>query len=104
VMASIQPAAVKAVELTLVRQQLDDDDGAGKRQGNSHIDGLHRTFSRRQYHTEANHDGEGQLAQPRGQRGRPQSPPRCTRSERVGAAARIPHPPKRRSAEGAKAR
>ncbi len=59
------------VQLVFVREQLDDDDGAGKGQRHGDVDRLHGALAHQQREREAEDDGEGQLPEPRGQRHRP---------------------------------
>jgi len=64
-------ASVQRVQLVFVREQLDDDDGAGKGQRHGDVDCLHGALAHQQREREAEDDGEGQLPEPRGQRHRP---------------------------------
>jgi hypothetical protein len=65
-------AAVQAVELALVGQQLDDDDGAGEGERHRDVQRLDPVAPECEHDAEADDDGEGELAEAGGQRHRPE--------------------------------
>jgi len=62
---------MQRIEFALVREQLDDDDGAGKSQCHRDIKRLHHITAHAEDDQEAEEDGECELPQPGRQRHRP---------------------------------
>ena len=67
-------APMQRVDLALVRQQLDDDDGGRERERNAHINGRHPVKPKRQRDQESEGRRKNHLPQPGHQRHRPQRP------------------------------